>query len=92
MNAKHDVSIIDHNTNVIPPTHLPPQISIPWTEICEVLQRPAVLSYSAYVLYNWRKIDNSRPISLENISPLHTFLGVVSEIGILKFFSFIPNF
>ena len=65
--------------NEIKPTILPSQLSVPWLEICEALQRPAVISYASYVLSNWRTFDSSLPITLENIAPLNTYLGLVSD-------------
>jgi indoleamine 2,3-dioxygenase len=78
--SKPPTSEINDNNSVMEPSHLPPQLSVPWLEICETLGRPPVMSYGSYILYNWRKYNASLPISLENIAPLHTYLGSVSSI------------
>jgi len=62
-----------------PATTLSASIAIPWSEVADNLQRPPVLSYFSYALYNWRRIDQKQPIALGNIVLLQNFLGGIDE-------------
>jgi indoleamine 2,3-dioxygenase len=52
---------------------------VPWYEVGKKLGRPPVLSYAAYALENWRRIDPKRPIELGNICLVQNFLGGLDE-------------
>jgi len=58
---------------------LPAQLAQPWYEIAQRLGRPPVLSYASYALDNWRRLDPSKPIALDNIVLLQNFLGGLDE-------------
>jgi indoleamine 2,3-dioxygenase len=58
---------------------LPAQLAQPWYEIAQHLKRPPVLSYASYALDNWRRLDPSKPIALDNIVLLQNFLGGLDE-------------
>ena len=60
-------------------TKLPPQLAGPWYEIAQKLGRPPVLSYASYALDNWRRLDPTKPIQLDNIVLLQNFLGGLDE-------------
>ena len=62
-----------------PVATLPPQLARPWYEVAQKLGRPPVLSYSSYALDNWRRLDRSQPIQLDNIVLLQNFLGGLDE-------------
>jgi indoleamine 2,3-dioxygenase len=62
-----------------PSDSLPQQLARPWFEISQRLGRPPVLSYASYALDNWRRLDPSKPISLDNIVLLQNFLGGLDE-------------
>lgn len=62
-----------------PAVTLPPQLAKPWHEVARQLGRPPVLSYASYALDNWRRIDPTRPIELDNIVLLQNFLGGLDE-------------
>ena len=62
-----------------PLSKLPASLAKPWVEISHKLGRPAVLSYASYCLDNWFKIDNDKPISLNNVALINNFLGGVDE-------------
>jgi indoleamine 2,3-dioxygenase len=62
-----------------PAVKLPPQLAKPWHEIAQRLGRPPVLSYASYALDNWRRLDKSKPIKLDNIVLLQNFLGGLDE-------------
>jgi len=58
------------------PAHeIPATIAVPWYEVSQRLGRHPVLSYPAYALHNWKLLDPDKPITLENITTLSTFLG-----------------
>ncbi len=62
------------------PAHrLPPQLAKPWHEVAQRLGRPPVLSYASYALDNWRRLDPTKPIELDNIVLLQNFLGGLDE-------------
>lgn len=62
-----------------PATTLPPQLAQPWYEVAQRLGRPPVLSYASYALDNWRRLDPSKPVQLDNIVLLQNFLGGLDE-------------
>ena len=58
---------------------LPVSLALPWYQVAQKLGRPPVLSYVSYVLYNWKRIENSGPIALGNIALLQNFVGGLDE-------------
>ena len=58
---------------------LPKVLAKPWVKVAKYLGRPPILSYASYCLDNWYKIDQSKPICLENIALINNFLGGVDE-------------
>jgi len=62
-----------------PAGSLPAQLAQPWYEVARHLGRPPVLSYASYALDNWRRLDPSKPIALDNIVLLQNFLGGLDE-------------
>jgi len=58
---------------------LPEVIAKPWVKLSKYLGRPPILSYASYCLDNWYKIDQSEPISLDNVALINNFLGGVDE-------------
>jgi indoleamine 2,3-dioxygenase len=62
-----------------PSESLPRQLAQPWCEVAQRLGRPPVLSYASYALDNWRRLDLSKPIALDNIVLLQNFLGGLDE-------------
>ena len=58
---------------------LPEVLAKPWVKVAKYLGRPPILSYASYCLDNWYKIDQSKPICLENIALINNFLGGVDE-------------
>ncbi|MGA6828069.1 hypothetical protein ACO9S2_10690 [Nitrospira sp. NS4] len=63
----------------LPATKLPPQLAKPWHEVAHKLGRPPVLSYASYALDNWRRLDSTKPVQLDNIVLLQNFLGGLDE-------------
>jgi indoleamine 2,3-dioxygenase len=62
-----------------PAASLPAQLSIPWHEVAKRLGRPPVLSYGSYALDNWRRLDPTKAVQLDNIVLLQNFLGGLDE-------------
>jgi indoleamine 2,3-dioxygenase len=62
-----------------PAIKLPSHLAQPWYEISQKLGRPPVLSYASYALDNWRRLDGTKPIQLDNIVLLQNFLGGLDE-------------
>ena len=62
-----------------PAIKLPSHLAQPWYEIAQKLGRPPVLSYASYALDNWRRLDQTKPIQLDNIVLLQNFLGGLDE-------------
>ncbi len=62
-----------------PVAKLPRQLAKPWYEVAQHLGRPPVLSYASYALDNWRRLDRTQPIQLDNIVLLQNFLGGLDE-------------
>ncbi len=62
-----------------PAAKLPSQLARHWYDIGQKLSRPPVLSYASYALDNWRRLDNTKPIQLDNIVLLQNFLGGLDE-------------
>lgn len=62
-----------------PAIMLPRNLAMAWYAVSELLQRPPILSYASYALYNWKKINPHGPIALGNIALLQNFLGGIDE-------------
>jgi len=58
---------------------LPANIAVPLTHACKLLQRPPILSYDGYALYNWRRFRKNRSIALGNIDTLQNFVHLYDE-------------
>ncbi|MGJ0515991.1 MAG: hypothetical protein ACR65O_09640 [Methylomicrobium sp.] len=58
---------------------LPANIAVPLAEACKLLERPPILSYDGYALYNWRRFEPDGPIALGNIDTLQNFVHLYDE-------------
>lgn len=58
---------------------LPANISVPLAQACKLLERPPILSYDGYALYNWRRFQTDRPIELGNLDTLQNFVHLYDE-------------
>jgi indoleamine 2,3-dioxygenase len=58
---------------------LPRNLAAPLCEACRLLNRPPILSYDGYALYNWKRFDASGPIALGNIDTLQDFVHLYDE-------------
>jgi len=63
-----------------PSSHsLPANIAVPLVNACERLERPPILSYDGYALYNWYRLNPAGPIALGNIDTLQNFVELYDE-------------
>lgn len=63
-----------------PPVQLLPRnLAVPLCAICRELERPPILSYDGYALYNWRRLDPTGPIALGNIDTFQNFVHLYDE-------------
>ena len=46
---------------------LPANLALPLCRACKLLNRPPILSYDGYALYNWKRFHKDGPIALGNI-------------------------
>jgi indoleamine 2,3-dioxygenase len=62
-----------------PENVLPANIAAPLCRACTLLNRPPILSYDGYALYNWKRFDPTGPIALGNIDTLQNFIHLYDE-------------
>ena len=63
-----------------PQSHkIPQNLAQPLTQVCELLNRPPILSYDGYALYNWRRFDPNQPVALGNIDTIQNFVHLYDE-------------
>lgn len=62
-----------------PATVLPANIAVPLCHACRLLDRPPILSYDGYALYNWKRFDPAGPIALGNIDTFQNFVHLYDE-------------
>ena len=62
-----------------PATTLPKNIAVPLCHACGLLDRPPILSYDGYALYNWKRFDPAGPIALGNIDTIQNFVHMYDE-------------
>lgn len=60
-------------------TVLPRNIAVPFAQACARLQRPPILSYDGYALYNWKRFRRDGPITLGNLDTLQNFVHLYDE-------------
>lgn len=57
---------------------LPKEITIPFLRVAHYVSRHPVLDYTAYCLYNWKKVKQSDRI-IDNVEPMLTFTNTDEE-------------
>ena len=62
-----------------PATLLPRNIALPLCDVCTRLDRPPILSYDGYALYNWKRFDPAGPVALGNIDTIQNFVHLYDE-------------
>lgn len=62
-----------------PAQRLPATLAVPLCGLCDAMGRQPIVHYACMQLYNWRRVDKSRPLSGDNAELLVQFLGGVDE-------------
>lgn len=62
-----------------PATALPRNIAAPLVRAARLLDRPPILSYDGYALYNWKRFRKDGPIRLGNIDTIQNFVHMYDE-------------
>jgi indoleamine 2,3-dioxygenase len=62
-----------------PESTLPGNIAVPLCNACRLLNRPPILSYDGYALYNWKRFRPDGPIALGNIDTIQDFVHMYDE-------------
>jgi indoleamine 2,3-dioxygenase len=58
---------------------LPANLAVPLCRACRLLNRPPILSYDGYALYNWKRFRPNQPIALGNIDTVQNFVHLYDE-------------
>lgn len=58
---------------------LPANIAVPLVRACKLLNRPPILSYDGYALYNWKRFRKNEAICLGNIDTIQNFVHLYDE-------------
>jgi indoleamine 2,3-dioxygenase len=58
---------------------LPANLALPLIRVCGLLNRPPILSYDGYALYNWKRFREDGPIALGNIDTIQNFVHLYDE-------------
>jgi len=62
-----------------PSSVLPANLALPLCRACKLLNRPPILSYDGYALYNWKRFHKDGPIALGNIDTVQNFVHLYDE-------------
>ncbi len=62
-----------------PTRTLPRNIAAPLVTAARLLERPPILSYDGYALFNWKRFRQDRPIQLGNIDTIQNFVHMYDE-------------
>ena len=68
-----------HQTCMAPTHQLPASLAVPLCNASRLLDRPPMLSYDGYALYNWFRLDPQGPIALGNLDTLQNFVSLEDE-------------
>nr|BBA53791.1 indoleamine 2,3-dioxygenase [synthetic construct] len=71
-----------------PSTKIPSNISVPFCQICQHLNRPPILTITSLHFHNWKFKDNSQDFHPDNLDCLFTFSGTKDE----KYFYLCPMY
>ncbi len=57
-------------------------IAAPLVSAAKLLRRPPILSYDAYALYNWERLDPDGPITPDNLTTIQNFMHLPDAHGV----------
>ncbi|XP_068760536.1 indoleamine 2,3-dioxygenase 2-like [Montipora capricornis] len=63
---------------------IPKCLAIPWVAAAKHLGIPPVITHCSYMLYNWKCIDPSQPLSMKNMDLAIMITGSSTEKGFVK--------
>ncbi|XP_067044904.1 indoleamine 2,3-dioxygenase 2-like isoform X1 [Acropora muricata] len=63
---------------------LPKCLAVPWVAVANYLGIPPVITHCSFALYNWKYIDPSKLLSMDNIDVAIMMTGSSSEEGFVK--------
>lgn len=67
------------------PAHrIPKGVALPLVQLAKMVERPPILSYSSYVLNNWRRIASDSAITADNTEIVQNFLGNRDESWFIR--------
>ncbi len=58
---------------------LPRNIAVPFVAVAKRLGRPPIVQHATLVLNNWRRLDRTKPVALDNLDTQATFTGSFDE-------------
>jgi indoleamine 2,3-dioxygenase len=58
---------------------LPRNIAVPFVAVAKRLGRPPIVQHATLVLNNWRRLDRTKPVALDNLDTQATFTGGFDE-------------
>lgn len=58
---------------------VPPQLAVPWYEVCRKLDMPFILT-AALDIWNYKLVDDSKPHDLSNLTLISTMTGTRAEV------------
>jgi indoleamine 2,3-dioxygenase len=73
------VSAYVNQVSETPARIVPANLAVPLYRICQLLERPPILSYDGYALYNWKRFRKDAPIALGNIDTIQNFVHLYDE-------------
>ncbi len=62
-----------------PHLRIPSPIAVPLVALARAMDRVPMIAHAIVVLINWRRVDASKPIGVDNVDTLVNFLGGVDE-------------
>ena len=67
-------AFVHSQTPNIKPIFICPSLARPVWAISRILNKPPILSYDAYTLNNWKRINKTGPIKVDNLELIQTFI------------------
>ncbi len=71
-------------TGEAPAHRIPQGVALPLLQLAEIVERPPILSYSGYILSNWRLLDQNGAITVDNTAHVQSFLGNSDESWFIR--------
>ncbi len=63
---------------------LPRNLAVPLVELARKLESKPFMEYAlSYALYNWKRVDDKKPVEYDNLKLIRSFSGLPSESGFI---------